>query len=197
MENDIEIHPFGNFIPAGATCLVLGTFPTLKKNWRFNSFYPGRSNFFWRMLGDIYKHKFNYITGEDAAKERLALCASKGIAISDTIYSIRRKVNTSSKDSDLIVIQKMDILEMLKRCKTINTIILAGSSGKVSAHAMFYEHLKESSIKFEVETSLAPILGSFKLGGRTIKVATLYSTSGINIGRYAIAVEQFKKYLPK
>ena len=193
----IETHPFGNFIPANAKVLVLGSFPTHNKNWRFNSFYPGRANFFWRMLGEIYNRKFNHISGEGAAAERLALCEEKGIAISDTIYKCRRLVATSSKDSDLEVIEKMNILEMLRKHKSIHTVILTGSSGKVSAHKVFFEHLTEHKILYSVNDSKAPIQGHFILDGRTIETHSLYSTSGINIGRYAEAVQQYRKYLPK
>ena len=192
----IETHPFGNFVPGNAKVLVLGSFPTHSKNWRFNSFYPGRANFFWRMLSEIYNHKFNLISGGDAAAERLALCEEKGIAISDTIYKCRRLVATSSKDSDLEVIEKMNILELLRKYKSIHTVILTGSSGKVSAHSVFYEHLAEHKILYSVHEGKPPIQGHFILDGKTIETHSLYSTSGINIGRYTEAVEQYKKYLP-
>jgi uracil DNA glycosylase len=149
------------------------------------------------MLGEIYQVKFTYISGEDAAKERLALCTKKGIAISDTILSVRRKVATSSKDSDLEVIEKMDVLKILKAHKTIHTVILTGSSGNVSAHKVFFEHLAENSIPYTITNSKPPIQGHFILSGRRIETHTLYSTSGINIGRYAAAVEQYRKYLPQ
>ena len=192
----LEIHPFGNFVPPNAKCIVLGSFPTLNRNWRFNSFYPGRSNFFWRMLGEIYHHPFQHIKGEEAAKERLALCTKKGIAISDTIYSVRRKAITS-KDSDLEVVEKMDVLKILKETPSITTVILTGSSGEVSAHKVFFEHLHENGILYTIEQSKPPIHGKFVLNGREIATRTLYSTSGINIGRYKEAVEQYRKYLPK
>ena len=193
----IETHPFGNFVPPNAKCILLGSFPTHNKNWRFNSFYPGRANFFWRMLAEIYHVKFAHISGEDAAKERLALCTEKGIAISDTILSVRRKIATSSKDSDLEVIEKMDVLKILKAHKTIHTVILTGSSGNVSAHKVFFEHLAENNITYTITDSKPPIHGNFILGGRKIETHSLYSTSGINIGRYAEAVEQYRKYLPR
>ncbi|HWB64613.1 MAG TPA: hypothetical protein VG603_13950 [Chitinophagales bacterium] len=192
----VETHPFGNFIPKGAKCLVLGSFPTHQKNWRFNSFYPGRANFFWRMLSEIYAHPFKHITGEEATKERLLLCHQKGIAISDTIYKCQRKIATSSKDSDLIVIEKMDILKLLKQNPGIHTIILTGSSGPVSAHSVFYQHLAEHHIPFETTGTKPPVTGKFTYQKREIKIFTLYSTSGINIGRYAQAVAQYKAHLP-
>jgi G:T/U-mismatch repair DNA glycosylase len=192
----IETHPFGQFVPTGARCLILGTFPTHAKNWRFNSFYPGRANFFWRMLSEIYKHPFKHTHGDEAGKERLALCAKYGIAISDTAYRVKRLVHESSLDSNLEVVERMDVLKILKDNPSINTVILTGSSGKVSAHAVFYQHLEEFNIPFALTAGKPPILGNFELGGRQIKVCTLYSTSGINIGRYKEAVEQYRKYLP-
>jgi hypoxanthine-DNA glycosylase len=193
----IEVHPFENFIPPNATHLVLGTFPTHQKNWRFRSYYPGRSNFFWRMLSEIYHHPFKHKEGEEAAKERVALCAAKGIAISDTIYRCQRKIETSSKDSDLLVLEKMDILAMLKKHPGIHTIILTGSSGGVSAHKLFFEHLTENNIAFRLKVTKPTIHGSFIFEGRKIKTHTLYSTSGLNIGRYSVALQQYTKWLPK
>lgn len=192
-----ETHPFGQFVPTGAKCLVLGTFPTHSKNWRFNSFYPGRANFFWRMLSEIYRHPFKHTHGDEAGKERLALCAEHGIAISDTVYKVRRLVAESSLDSNLHVVEKMDVLKILKDNPTIATVILTGSSGKVSAHKVFYEHLRESNIPFTLIESKPPISGKMKLGNREINIWSLYSTSGINIGRYKEAAEQYRKYLPE
>ena len=90
----------------------------------------------------------------------------------------------------------MNVLKILREHKTINTVILTGSSGLVSAHKLFYEHLSEHKIAYVVNDTKPPINGHFKLEGRTIEVHSLYSTSGINIGRYAEAKEQYRKYLP-
>ena len=192
----VEIHPFKDFTPPNVQCLILGTFPTRGANWRFNWYYPGRANFIWRMFNEIYNRKFNHNSGVEAAAEREALCIEKGIGISDVIYSCRRKVATSSKDSDLEVIEKMNVLKILREHKTIKTVILTGSSGQVSAHKIFYEHLTEHNIPYTVYNTKPPINGRFTLDGRTIEVHSLYSTSGINIGRYAEAKEQYSRYLP-
>lgn len=195
MKTAIEIHPFPNFNPKGATHLILGSFPTLRSNWRFNFYYPGRANFFWRLMSDVYDWPFKHSVGEEAIKERRELLIAKRLAISDTIYSIRRKIATSSKDSDLEVVKKMDVLAMLRENPSLHSIILTGSSGKASAHATFYEHLRENNVVYEVGGSKPPINGSFTINKREIKVHSLYSTSGLNIGRYKEAVEQYRKYL--
>jgi hypothetical protein len=124
------------------------------------------------------------------------LVTAKGIALSDTIYSCKRKVTTSSKDSDLIVVEKMNILGILQEQPSIHTIILTGSSGNVSAHKLFYEHLSENQIAFEITLTKPPIHGKFTFDKREIKTYSLYSTSGINIGRYKEAVTQYRSVLP-
>jgi G:T/U-mismatch repair DNA glycosylase len=197
MQGEIETHPFGQFIPIGATHLILGSFPTHRRNWQFETFYPGRANFFWRMISEIYRHPFQHSKGPDAAKERLALCSQKGIALSDTIYRCQRKVAESSKDSDLEVVEKMDILDILNRHPSIHTIILTGSSGKVNAQAVLKEHLQEHKIAFTTEGEYPPISGLFTFDKRKIHTYTLYSTSGLNIGRYKQTVEQYSTHLPK
>lgn len=197
MQGEIETHPFGEFIPKGATHLILGSFPTHSRNWQFTSFYPGRANFFWRMLSEIYDHPFQFSKGESAAKKRLALCAEKGIALSDTIYRCRRKVAESSKDGDLEVVERKNVLALLKSNLSIHTIILTGSSGKVNALSVLAEHLKENGVPFTITGKKPPMEGVFSINERQIQVRVLYSTSGLNIGRYSEALRQYKTCLPK
>jgi hypothetical protein len=90
----------------------------------------------------------------------------------------------------------MNILEILYAHPGIKTVILTGSSGLVSAHSVFFQHLEESKVPFEVGSGKPPILGEFMLGKRHIKTYSLYSTSGLNIGRYKEAVEQYSRCLP-
>ena len=90
----------------------------------------------------------------------------------------------------------MNIIKILNQQHSINTVILTGSSGHVSAHKIFFEHLAENKVEYSFNAGTPPIEGRFILDGRKIKTATLYSTSGINIGRYAEAVKQYRMYLP-
>ena len=197
LENEIETHALTPFFPPKASTLVLGTFPTHGRNWKFNFYYPGRSNFFWRILGDVYGYTYQHNTGDVAAEERKQLCIKHGIALSDTVLSCKRIVATSSKDSDLEICEMMPLVNMLREHKNIDTIILTSSSGEVSAHHLFYKHLAQQHIPYLVAETKPPIHGNFTLDGRLINVYTLYSPSGINIGRYSIALEMFRKYLPR
>lgn len=148
------------------------------------------------MLSEIYQHPFQHTTGEEAAVERRNFCSAKGIAFSDAIYRCRRKSPLSSKDSDLVVVEKMNVLELLSQRPSIHSIILTGSSGEVSARAVFMQHLQENHIPFHTERQAVPASGTFVFQKREISVHSLYSTSGINIGRYAEAREQYRACLP-
>jgi len=194
---EIETHPFPVFVPPQASHLILGTFPTHRKNWRFEFYYPGRNSFFWRLVGDVYSHKFIHATGKEASQERKLYLLEKHVAFYDTIYRCSRKVQSSSKDSDLEVVDKANIIQILKKHPSIHSIILTSSSGIVSAHQLFFEHLLEKNISFSVSNNKPPIHGNFILEGRLINTHTLYSTSGTNIGRYAEALRQYAEYLPK
>jgi hypoxanthine-DNA glycosylase len=197
MKAEIETHPFPVFIPPNAKHLILGTFPTHRKNWKFEYYYPGRNNFFWRLMGEVFQQPFQYSTGEQAVNERELFLTQKEIGIHDTIYKCIRKVATSSKDSDLEVIEKANIIKLLHQHPTIHSIILTSSSGAVSAHLLFFQHLQEHHIPFMVADSKPPISGSFAFEGREIKTHTLYSTSGTNIGRYPEALKQYAECLNK
>jgi len=62
---------------------------------------------------------------------------------------------------------------------------------------VLYEHLRENKIPYQLNESTPPIIGNFLLDKSEINVYSLYSTSGINIGRYKQALEQYRKYLPE
>jgi|ERR1043165_852417 hypoxanthine-DNA glycosylase len=193
----IETHPFPPFLPARATHLILGTFPTHPKNRRFHFFYAGRNNFFWRLLGDVYSYRFDTTHGEEAIREREKFLIRNNIALYNVIYRCRRIVAHSSKDTDLEVIEKSDVLGLIDQLPKLKTIVLAGSSGAISPRQLFLDHLQENNIAVLIKEEGNLISGSFTFGKRRIDFKTVYSTSGTNIGRYSPALEQYKKALNK
>jgi G:T/U-mismatch repair DNA glycosylase len=53
-----EPHAFGTFAPPGVEFLIIGTFPTHKRNREFEFFYPNKQNVFWEIVASIYKYNF-------------------------------------------------------------------------------------------------------------------------------------------
>src|SRR6185369_9430987 len=99
ISDEIERHAFGSFVPNDASILIIGTFPTIKKNWSFNFFYTNKRNQFWKLISDIYVHKWEYLEGGAATKERKELLSINRIAITDMIEEgIRRDNNASDRN---------------------------------------------------------------------------------------------------
>ncbi len=65
-----ETHKWKWFVPEGATKLIVGTFPTQKKNWSFDFFYPNCANNFWKVLSAVNNIELKYISGVEAITER-------------------------------------------------------------------------------------------------------------------------------
>lgn len=144
---NIEHHAFGNFIPANAETLILGTFPTHRRNWEFEFFYPNRNNIFWRLIGELFNHTFQFNSGHEAVEERKCFITSHRIALSDMLAkAIREKDN--SGDEQLIKVELMDVLTILRETPSINRIILTSRSGKINALQLFKQHLVENNLAF-------------------------------------------------
>jgi len=98
VERLIETHPFGTFNPPGAEAIIIGTFPTRKRNRKFEFFYPNNQNVFWGLLASIYKYRFMHNEGESAVSERKYFAEQHHIALTDMLArAIRVKNNSSDK----------------------------------------------------------------------------------------------------
>lgn len=116
MENDLmskkekilgprEKHPYGEFIPEGASKILIGTFPVgkftnplrrdeINPDKDMDFFYGGSTNPFWKLIGECLGTKLNN------KNEIIEALSSRHIAIGDVIKSCRR-INGSASDNDL------------------------------------------------------------------------------------------------
>jgi G:T/U-mismatch repair DNA glycosylase len=95
----IETNPFRFFIPKHPQKLIIGSFPCRKNNAYGDWFYSGSGkNHFWTLLSEV--------TGMPARnrKEKIELCETHGIALTDIAYRIERKNNNCS-DANLRIIE--------------------------------------------------------------------------------------------
>ncbi len=171
-----ETHPWKWFAPKNSEILMIGTFPTAKRNWSFNFFYPNKANLFWSVMARIIKKELKHFSGENAVEERRNILESLNIAITDMGFEIMRKEG-SSLDEMLVPIQYMEIFQILKENPTINKIILTSSSGPVSASRWFVEYLKSKNIKHVFPIGLKPLSSHFQFEDRIIKLIILHSPS--------------------
>jgi G:T/U-mismatch repair DNA glycosylase len=174
--NKRETHPWKWFAPKNCRTLIVGTFPTAKKNWSFNFFYPNKLNLFWPLMSVITKTGLKHISGEGAVTERKKILELLNVAITDMGYEIIRKED-SSLDEKLIPVQYMDIFQILIENSEINKIIFTSSSGPVSASKWFIEYLISKNIIHKFPKGRKPLKSEFYFQDRLIRLIILYSPS--------------------
>ncbi len=120
MEQSIttEYHPWNYYAPADAKTLIIGTFPTAKKNWSFDFFYPNKRNVLWKILAALCGKEIVHLESENAVIERKQILDFLQVAITDMGKCIDRKEG-SSLDEKLTLIEPMDIFNILNEYPTI------------------------------------------------------------------------------
>jgi hypoxanthine-DNA glycosylase len=173
---NIEAHAFGSYIPPDAETLIIGTFPTHKRNWEFEFFYPNRNNVFWKIISNLFDYTFHYHSGLEAAEERKLIATSNKIALTDMLAKAIRERDNSG-DEQLIKVELMDILAILKSTPSIRRIILTSRSGKINALQLFKQHLSENKLALYESKERNLISGYFEFDKRKVQVFVPYSPS--------------------
>jgi G:T/U-mismatch repair DNA glycosylase len=101
---EIETHPWKCFAPKNSKILVVGTFPTSKRNWKYDFFYPNTANLFWKVMAEISKTELRHFEGEEAVLERKMILQSLAVAITDMGKIVIRH-DDSSNDEKLIILE--------------------------------------------------------------------------------------------
>ena len=125
--NEVEYHPLIPFLPENAKVLFLGSFPSQRKRWCIDFFYPNYINDHWRIEGKVFFNDKNHFVDAEAKRfkieEIVSFCKTKGIAFFDTATAIRRQKDNAS-DKFLEVVEPTDIpalLHQLPHCRAIVT----------------------------------------------------------------------------
>jgi G:T/U-mismatch repair DNA glycosylase len=171
-----ESHPWKWFAPEHSKTLIVGTFPTAKRNWKYDFYYPNTANLFWKIMAHIANTELHWFSGEDAVRERKAILEKLSVAVTDMGNRVIR-IDGSSLDENIIAIEYMDIFRILDENPEIQTIIFTSSSGKSSAVRWFSEFLKSRSIVHRFPTGKKPILSEIIYNGRTIRLVIGFSPS--------------------
>lgn len=125
----VETHPFPPYVPQGARVLLMGTFPPQPKRWSMDFYYPNRTNDFWPMMGLIFAADRRALLspggrGFDLDKIK-RLLDSKGIALNDTGYRIRRLMNNAS-DKYLEIVEPVDLQSLLGLMPDLRAVATTG-----------------------------------------------------------------------
>lgn len=173
-----EEHPWDFYIPNGAKNLILGTFPTSKKN-RINQvdyYYPNPNNLFWKVLCKLCpsgRYTDKHILNKE---ERISVLDKLNVGIADMGNRVFRH-SESSSDNNLFVIEYTDILTILDNHLSINTLILTSSSGSNSVEGWLRYYLDLNDIYVPKLKGKNPKKGYFDFKGRKIDLITVHSTS--------------------
>jgi len=176
-----EIHPWNWFGPSDSKVLLVGTFPSARRNWSYDFFYPNKVNLFWKILADISGMPLQHFSGDDAVSERKAILGSLKITLTDMGAKIAR-IDDSSLDEKLVPLRYMDIFRILDERPLINKILFTSSSGPVSSTKWFNDYLKQRGIAHRFPKA-RPIKSRLTYGSRQIDLAVLYSPSRRAAGR--------------
>lgn len=170
---DIEEHIFEdiNFFPNKMKILILGTFPIplysqkekfnlLSKDKKNNAWYYASSKSeFWKLIADSLdidkKESFNeeYLKKEFLIDKNLKkkLFKDKKIGIADVFSKCKRKNKSSSKDSDLIIVEYNNLLiDVFKNFSNDLKLIIFTSR---FAENNFFKILKSNNLDYKLEKS--------------------------------------------
>ena len=175
----LETHPWEPFIPDGARCLIMGTFPPQPKRWSMDFYYPNRTNDFWPMMGLIYFGDRRALLMPDGKHFDLdkikQMLTERHIALHDTGRQVRRlKNNASDKYLEIVTpVPLFDILEEIPECHTIAT------TGE-----------KAASVIAELTDTPLPRMGEMVQSQHGLKIWRMPSTSRA----YPLPLEQKAAY---
>jgi G:T/U-mismatch repair DNA glycosylase len=171
-----EFHPWGNYVPAGAKSIIIGTFPPTLRNWSYDFFYPNRNNYFWRIMSLIIGSPLQYFSGVEAVEERKNMLNRLGVGVSD-MGKIIRRTDKNSSDENLEIVEYMDIFGILEENPSLRKIIFTSSAGKSSAIGWFKSYLTLHGIAFHIPKGKRPLRTFVQIAGKDIETVLLYSTS--------------------
>ena len=133
----MEIHPIENgFIPNNSRTIIIGTFPP-KPEYLNNPdffFYSSVRNHMWNRMENIFPKfrlkktstKLKDISPRQNKIDKQNFCEIKNIGFLDVFTKIERKVENSSKDSDLIpkenILDNGKLFDHLEKNKNIDRI---------------------------------------------------------------------------
>lgn len=127
----IETHPLPPFTPPNAKLLMLGSFPPPRSRWKMDFYYPNFQNDMWRIFGLVFFDDADYFIDAGAGGKRFreglirSFLASKGIAVYDTAYRVRRLQGNAS-DKFLQIVEPVDLAALLNGMPLCRTIITTG-----------------------------------------------------------------------
>lgn len=150
-----EHHPYGEFVPKGATGMIIGSFPISKfsnpkrrheiKPHEYDFFFGGEKNLLWKLLSAAFETKIS------CKQDIVSMLKQHQLGVGDVIKSCRRRDGRSS-DSDLYDIGwNQELLKTLRRHK-IKTLYFTSRQ----VEKWFFQLFPESANEFQQVLLISP-----------------------------------------
>lgn len=177
----LEEHPFSDFILNDTEKLIIGTFPTAKRNRQFNFYYAGSTNHFWSIMEEVFNVHFLNTTEKTAIEERKDFAKKNKIGFTDMLEVCNRK-NESSVDEALYPIKIKDITSILKSNPSIKALVFTSRTEAIGALGLFKTHLYLNNQKIKGLDKFKNIIdGYILIEDRQIDVLVPYSPSNRSV----------------
>lgn len=189
-----EIHKWNYYIPSNATKLYIGTFPSDKVSKQFPFFYSSPTNRFWEIASELIKfldekiEELNDIEGKKSTLKKL------GVGLTDMGKTVLRQQN-SSKDHSLFPLEFMDIIEIINKFPSIETLIVTGSFQMNSSAQWFGTFCELNNIKINLKELDKDKVTTIMLEDKSLKVIRTYSTSRLSRIKTEKIIEEYRNFL--
>lgn len=171
-----EEHPWSFHVPDGATRLLIGTFPTERRNRKHDFFYCSATNRFWEVMAGIADISLIETETTIAISNRKKVLQSLHLALTDMGKIVYRQQG-SSNDHSLFPVEFMNITEILSNSPLIDTIILSGSKQGNSSLQWFSIFCDLNNISFYPKKLDKVNNVTVSIGNKLITVVKGLSTS--------------------
>ena len=133
-----HFHPYEPFIKQDTKTLIMGTLPPprfCEKNFKLDDVdfcYGSKDNLLWKLFEKLFDTKLSYNTSQAAVIQRKELLIQHKIGICDIVESCYREKIDASDIGMCEPIVFRDILGLIEKFKTLETIIFMGGLCKNS-----------------------------------------------------------------
>lgn len=169
VNNVVEQHPLGFFLPENTRLLMLGSFPPPRVRWSMNFYYPNIQNDMWRILGTIFYDNKDYFLETKKAfslEKAQRFCLEKGIGIGDTAVEVIR-LQENASDKFLEVVKPLNPERVLRHVPQCLAIVVTGQKAMDTLLSVLPGAIEPKVGEFS----------SFQFIGRTFKLFRMPSSS--------------------
>jgi len=189
-----EAHRWNHHIPAGATKLFIGTFPTEERNRKHDFFYSSATNRFWEVVTALAQPLGKIADEKDEVEKRKLILHKLHLGLTDMGKKVLRQQG-SSNDHSLFPLEFMNIIELVQQHPAIDTLIVSGNTQGNSSLSWFSTFCQLNNIKVNAKQIEEEKTGSVVINGKPYKVVIAFSPSRQSRKKTEVLIESYRALL--